>query len=335
MAQWTWSQFHQELQKKHILPVYFLHGDEPYLLDEALKNLSNAVVDKNLKDFNLETFYADSISVLQIKEAVRTVPVMSNKRMVILKDACNFKSINQLQPLIEKPISSCVLVFTDTKINQKLKFFKVLSQKGVIVKCSALKDYQLVQWIQKIVSDEQKSIDKKACEFLLQTVGTSMLDIHNEITKLMQYIGKSPSITIEDIKKITSKQHTESVFDLVNALGSSKSLLLLKSLIYQGQSEILILTMLARQIRILILIKEAQLENLSSPQICKKAGISSYFLNQYIQQARSWNFTQLCEFHTLLLETDQLLKSTSISKSLLMENCLLKAFQVRSHNHHR
>ena len=305
MAQWTWSQFNKELQKKHILPVYFFYGDEPYLLDEALKKLSNVVVDKNLKDFNLETFYADSASVLQVKEAVRTVPVMSDKRMVILKGACSFKSINELQALVEKPVSSCVLVFTDTKINQKMKFFKILSQTGAIIKCSALKDHQLVAWIHKIVSDQQKSIDKKTCEFLLQRVGSSMLELHNEIIKLMQYIGDSPSITVEDIKKVVSKQHTESVFDLVNALGSPKSLLLLKSLIYQGQNEILILTMLARQTRILILIKEAQLESLSPTQVCQKTGVSSYFLSQYINQSRSWSFAQLYEFHTLLLETDQ------------------------------
>ena len=333
MAQWSWSQFDKELQKKHILPVYFLYGDEPYLLDEALIRLSNAIVDKNLKDFNLDTFYADNASVLQIKEAVRTVPVMSDKRMVILKDACSFKSINELQVLVEKPVSSCVLIFTDSKINQKMKFFKILSQTGAIVKCSTLKDYQLVSWIQKIISDQQKSIDTKVCEFLLQRIGSSMLEIHNEMIKLMQYIGESPSITIEDIKKVVSKRHTESVFDLVNALGSPKSLLLLKSLIYQGQNEILILTMLARQIRILILIKEAQLENLSSTQICQKVGVSSYFLNQYVKQGRSWSFTQLYEFHTLLLETDHLLKSSSISKSLLMENCLLKAFQIRNNSY--
>ena len=331
----TWSQFNTELQKKHILPIYFFYGDEPYLLDEALKSLSNAIVDKNLKDFNLNTFYASEVSVLQIKEAIKTMPVMSNKRVVILKDVCSFKSINQLQSLIEKPVSSCILVFTDSKINQRMKFFKILSQTGAIVKCSALKDYQLVSWIQKIVSDQQKSIDKKACEFLLQRVGSSMLDLNNEITKLMQYIGESPSITIEHIKQVVSKQYTESVFDLVNALGSPKSLLLLKSLIYQGQSEILILTMLARQIRILILVKEAQLENLSSTQICQKVGISSYFLNSYIHQSRSWSFTQLYKFHTLLLETDRLLKSTSISKSLLIESCLLKAFQIRDHHHYR
>ena len=70
MGQWTWSQFNKELQKKHVLPVYFFYGDEPYLLDEALTSLSNAIVDKNLKDFNLNTFYADSASALHIKEAV-------------------------------------------------------------------------------------------------------------------------------------------------------------------------------------------------------------------------------------------------------------------------
>ena len=292
-------------------------------------------MNKDLKDFNLDTFYADSVSALQVKEAIKTIPVASDKRMVIVKDISHFKQINQLQSLIEKPISSCVLVFTDSKINQKMKFFKILSQTGAIVKCSALKDYQLVAWIQKIVSDQQKSIDTKACVFLLQRVGPSMLDLHNEITKLMQYIGESPSITVEDIKRVVSQQHTESVFDLVNALGSPKSLVLLKSLIYQGQSEILILTMLARQIRILILIKEAQLENLSSTQTCQRAGISSYFLNSYIHQSQFWNSTQLYGFHTLLLKTDQLLKSTSVSKSLLMENCLLKAFQIRNHNHYR
>ena len=328
ITQWTWTQFHKKLQKGHIQPVYFFYGDEPYLLDDVLMSLSDAIIDKKLKDFNLKTFYAENTSALQIKEAVKTIPVASEKKLVVLKDASYFKRIDQLQSLIEKPVSSCVLVFVGNKINQQRKFFKTLSQTGAIVKCSALRDHQLSLWIQKMTSSFQKSIDDS--DFLLQRVGPSMLDLHNEIMKLVQYIGKRPSITIQDIKNVVPKNYMESVFDLVNALGSPKSLLLLKSLFYQGQNEMLILTMLSRQIRILILIKEAQSEELSPTQICRRTGVSFYFLNQYIQQSRSWSLVQLCRFHKLLLETDRLLKSTSISKPLLIENCILKASQIKN-----
>lgn len=327
-TEWTWTEFHKKLQKGLMQPVYFFYGDEPYLLDDALMSLLDSVVDKKLRSFNLNTFYAESASVLQIKEAVKTVPVGSDKKMVILKEASCFKQIDQLQSLIEKPTSSCVLVFVGDKINKQRKFFKTLSQRGAIVNCSGLKDHQLVLWIQKIASRFQKSIDDSG--FLLQRVGPSMLDLHNEIIKLAEYVGERSSITAEDIKNVVPRHYMESVFDLVNALGSSKSLFFLRSLFHQGQNEIFILTMLSRQIRILILVKEAQSERLSPKQICQRAGIPLYFLNQYVKQGQSWSFIQLCKFHELLLETDCLLKSASISKSLLIENCILKASQIKN-----
>ena len=227
---------------------------------------------------------------------------------MILKVASKLKQIDHLLPLIEKPVSSCVLVLTDQQIDQRRKFFKVLAQNGAVVNCATLKEMQLPSWIQRVADQFGKKVDLKSCQLLLSLVGPSMLDIHNEIMKLVQFVGQRQQITINDIQNAVSKQCLASVFDLVNALGSYKALILLKSLLYQGQNELGILAMLARQIRILILIKEAQVRKLSSFQISQKVGVPSYFLNQYLKQGRYWNFQQLRAFHALLLETDKKFK---------------------------
>ena len=328
-TQWTWTRFNTEIQKKNILPVYFFYGEEAFLLNEALVRLSNLIIDKKLRDFNLQTFYADSTSASQIIESVKTLPLMADKKMVILKGLNNFKEIDTIQSLIDPPITSCVLVFTDHKIGLRRKFLNAISKVGAIVKCAKLKDSQIVAWMRLIASRQQKLIDEKTCYFLLQRVGPSMLDLHNEVTKLIQHVKSKPSITTQDIQKIVSKTDMESIFDLVNALGSSQALLFLRSLFQQGQNEIAILAMLSRQIRILMLIKEAQTMKLSSSEISKRVSVSPYFLHQYIKQSQAWNFQQLKAFHTLLLETDYRLKGTSIPKALLIENCILKASYIK------
>ena len=329
MSQWSFTQFQSELQKKHISSIYFLYGEESYLLDEAFKALSDAVLDNSLKDFNLNVFYADQVSALQIEETVKTLPVSATKRMVVLKGASKFKQLDHLLPLIEDPVSSCVFVLIDHQIDQRRKFFKVLGQKGVLVNCSSLKEAQLPTWIQKVALRLGKNIDLQTCRLLLERVGPSMLDLHNEIMKLVQFVGQRQQITAKDVQNVVSKQYLESIFDLVNALGSYNALILLKSLLYQGQSEVGILAMLSRQVRIFLLIKEALAEKMPAGHISKRVGVPTYFLKQYMQQSRSWTTKQLQSFHTLLLQTDLLLKRSSLPKHLLMEICILKASQIR------
>ena len=190
MGQWTFTQFQKELQNKHILPVYFIYGEEPYLIDEALKNLSKCVLNSQLKEFNLNIFYSDQTSVLQIRDAIQTLPVSSPKRLVVLKVANKLKQIDQLLPLIEKPVSSCVFVLTDQQIDQRRKFFKVLAQNGAIVNCATLKEMQLPSWIQRVADQFGKKVDLESCQLLLSLVGPSMLDLHNEIMKLVQFVGQ-------------------------------------------------------------------------------------------------------------------------------------------------
>lgn len=330
MAQWNFMQFQSEIQKKNIVPVYFLYGDQPYLLDEALKSLSDVIFQNQPKDFNSNVFYADETSVLKVQDVVKTLPVASQKRMVVLKDAGKLKQIDDLLPLIEKPVSSCVLVFIDHQIDQRRKFFKLLAKHGVLVNCSSLKEAHLPAWLQRVASRLGKQVDVKTCYLLLEMVGPSMLDLHNEMMKLVQFIGSRQQITAEDVKQVASKQNLESVFDLVGALGSYRALHSLNALLRQGQSEVGLLAMLSRQIRILILLKEAQNQKMSSASMSRLAGISPYFLKSYLQQGRSWSFKQLQEFHGLLLKTDMMLKSSPLSKSLLLEACVLKASQIRT-----
>ena len=52
-----------QIDLKNIAPVYFLYGEERYLIDRATRQLIEATVQPDLKDFNLDIFYGNEVNI--------------------------------------------------------------------------------------------------------------------------------------------------------------------------------------------------------------------------------------------------------------------------------
>ena len=69
------QKLYKDLEAKNLKPVYFLHGDEPYLLNGCVDSFKTAVLSEATIDFNYQLFYAGDADVTIIKDAVETLPV--------------------------------------------------------------------------------------------------------------------------------------------------------------------------------------------------------------------------------------------------------------------
>ena len=74
--------------------------------------------------------------------------------------------------------------------------------------------------------------------YLIETSGTSLQDLINEIRKLIEYVGENGIITEKEIDLLASKQIESVIFDLTDSLGAKqteKALEVLNNLIYQKE----------------------------------------------------------------------------------------------------
>src|SRR2546428_3494654 len=66
-------------------PVYYLHGDEDVLKDEALRALTARTVEAAARDFNVDTRSAADLDAAALRALVDTPPLLAQTRVVALR----------------------------------------------------------------------------------------------------------------------------------------------------------------------------------------------------------------------------------------------------------
>lgn len=328
-AGWTPERLENSVAKGEVYPLYCFYGDETYLIDDALDAVESLAMGEGLRDFNLNTFYGSEADPAQIRDAVETLPMMAQVRVVVLKDAHELtdKEWDQLMPLIEDPVPTTALIMTATKIDKRKKHFKRLQEKGALVEFKRPYDNQIPDWIRAISKKHDLKLSAEVVGVFHQLVGSNLQDIDAELSKLRQYLGERKQPTVDDVMKVVARVRLDSVFDLTDAIGRAdraRALDCLVNLLDHGQSEVGVLALISRHVRILKLISEGMKEGLAGQRLSSRAGVSPYFLRNYVDQARDWNDRKLEKTFQALLDTDRALKSSPVAAHIWLENFVVQ-----------
>lgn len=89
----------REIQGNKIFPVYLLCGEESFLIEGTLKQMLDHLLTPDTRDFNL-TFLEDAnITIREILSQADLYPVMSDWRVVVVRDAPFFKVQQRTTPI--------------------------------------------------------------------------------------------------------------------------------------------------------------------------------------------------------------------------------------------
>lgn len=329
MATWDERQFRQSLSDKEIHPLYLLYGEEVFLLDEAVKGLKAQALGDGLEDFNFNVFYGRDKETSQVRDVIETLPMMAQRRVVILKEAqdCKEADFAELLPVIEQPVQSTTFIIVAAKIDKRKKFFKNFQKHGVMVEFRKPFENQIPAWIKYIAQKHSLNIDDPKANLIQQMVGSNLLSIDNEMRKLAQYKGESSQVEFEDIHNVVSHSRVDNVFQLTEAIGSKDragALVCLANLLENGQNEVGALSLITRHIRILATIKQAMSEGFAGAKLSAKAGVPHFFLKKYVSQSQQWKMGKLQFIYKALLDTDRALKSSPLSSHIWLENLIIR-----------
>ena len=156
---------------------------------------------------------------------------------------------------------------------------------------------------------------------LAELVGTDLRLIDQEIEKLLLYAGERP-ITRDDVRALVSRARETSIFDLVDCVGrreADQALRLLHRMLDEGEHPLYLLTMLARQVRILIQVSELGAQRLSENEIASRVKLHPYVVKKGLAQARSFTMAQLEAAHQRVLETDWAIKTGQMEDVLALD----------------
>src|SRR5687767_15720851 len=102
------------LQDKQFSPAYYLHGEDDFLKEEALRHLIDAAVDPTTRDFNLDQRKGAELDAASLSTLLATPPMMADRRMVVIRDASTLRkeSLATVRQYLASPAPDLVLVMT-------------------------------------------------------------------------------------------------------------------------------------------------------------------------------------------------------------------------------
>ncbi|MES2124885.1 MAG: hypothetical protein V4503_09400 [Gemmatimonadota bacterium] len=179
------DQLRRALAKGNPAPAYYLHGSEGILKDEALALLLGQLLDPGLRDFNLDYLSAQQTEPDQLAAACATLPMMADRRVVVLRDVEAWKRKSKAkQPAVrylERPAPETVLIIVQGNDDDP---DADLAQHCTTVPCTALVGDALDAWLDERLTAAGITLQPDAREHLLRATGGDLGLLAAETAKL-------------------------------------------------------------------------------------------------------------------------------------------------------
>ena len=315
-----------------IAPLYLLHGEESYYIDQISDLLEENVLTEAEKAFNLMIYYGKEVDHKIIVDECRQYPMMSQKRLVIIKEAQDMKSLNDLQAYVENPVQHTVLAICHKykKVDLRTKFAKSFAQKGVIFESPKLYDNKVPVWIQTYVTSKGYRIDANAAQMVAEYIGSDLTRIANELDKATINHNPKLPISTELIQDQIGINKDFNVFELTSALGAknfTKAHQIIKYFSENPKSNpINVVNSMIFNYFVKVLIV-AQNPKATDTDLVKLAAIpSTFFVQEYRNTAKKYSLSHLKKIFFALKKADQHSKGYGAShgeESFILKDVLI------------
>jgi DNA polymerase-3 subunit delta len=326
MPKLTISELDRELRDKNIAPAYLIYGPEGYLAQTALSRIKACAARIGGAEVEPDRFSGRTHDISDMIACAGTLPMWSKFRLVIVSEADAIKEAGTLEAYLKRPSRTSSIVFMAEKADGRTKFVQLFSQKGTTVECKAPYEDKLPDWVRMEASNLGKNISISAAQLVAELAGPGLGELRSALDKIILYIGKKAAIEPADVETVLTDTGRRSVFEFADAVGRGdlpRAVKLLKKLTEFGESEVMILTMLARHWRILLKVREAMAAGSADKYaLGKLVGVNPFFMDNYIAQARRFNGQQLKAGFKKIYLADKALKSSKHPKIAVLQKCI-------------
>ncbi len=324
---------------------YILHGDDEFLRAEQIAEFKRQVAEEGMGDLNVSVLDGRGLELTELINICNTVPFVATRRLVIVHNLLQREPARDTDEGEESPrarrasivsglleylphlpaFTRLVLVENRTlPSNHALLKHCRQSKECYLREFKRPNDGELPGWIERRAAQKDVRIAPDAASLLAQYVhprSKSRQDepqpvlraLDAELTKLAGYIGYVGTITAEDVRALVTRAHVDDVFSLVDALGMRQGRLamrLLQEMLDGGENELALLSMIARQVR-LILGAKANYDagRRSGSEVARELHVPSFVADKLLTQARNLSYAALERAHRLVVETEAGIKT--------------------------
>lgn len=221
----TYESIMKDLKAGNYSPVYLLMGEEAFFIDKISDYIADNVLSEEERDFNQTVVFGADVTPAQVADMAREYPVMpSQHRVIVVKEAQNFRTWDAIEKYLDHPVKSTVLVLChkNGNVDRRKKIVAKAEAAGVVFESKKKKDYELPAFITNYIKMRGAAIDNKAAAMVAECVGSDIARLISELDKVMISLPKDGDrrITPEIVERQVGVNKDFNAFELRNAIVS-------------------------------------------------------------------------------------------------------------------
>jgi len=238
-----------ELTRGTVAPVYLVVGDDEAGKDEVVARLI-ALVDEDLRAFNVERFTAGDTHPDDVVFTARTRPMLGERRVIVYahierlfkgrKTALEVEDESGpddppadpggLERYLASPEPSTVLVLVASDINRATRLGKQLDKLSRSVECdgfvqdgfngAAAAVREAMQFASDRLEAAGKRADAAALTALVERAGPDIVRLRKDIDTLVLFVGDAPAVSAQDVRLVVGAAQQFDDWAVTNAIAA-------------------------------------------------------------------------------------------------------------------
>jgi len=305
---------------------------------EFVRELIEAALPDRERAFNLDIIHGDDFDSVAFDDRMQAFPLLGGRRVVILR---NFDalSVSNRDHVIDRaaalpPSMTLVVESSDEKLETAAhkRLAAVASKEGVAFAFASLDETETLERVLGRFRREGIAIEPEALDLLVESVGTQMMDLANEVDKILLAASDSKQVTRDLVADVVGKYRTESLFSLLDSVGvaaPSTTLSRLSSIVDAGEEPVFVVAMMLRRVVALLEVRHLVAERgraVATDRALAEllaATQSPFYAGKLREQASRTNTRSLELLLGNLRWADLKLKTTNLEPKCLVEEALL------------
>lgn len=280
-------------------------------------------------DMAIERLDGEDTSADRMQEAVSSLPFLTARKMVILREPGKQKAFAEnIDTILKEVADTTDAIIFEPKLDKRLGYYKTLKKQTDFREFGELDSNGLAKWVAEYVKKQGGALQPADARLLIDRLGISQQLLKSELDKLLAY---DDTITRESIELLVEPLPQSTVFELLDAAFQGKTARMLE--LYREQRALkvepqAIIAMIAWQLHVLAVIKAAGQRGTDG--IAKQAKLNPFVVRKSQALARNLTPDQVKQMVAELLDLDVKLKTVSIDADEALQLYLLDLSGRRS-----
>ncbi len=347
------DRFVADVQARKMAPGYVFIGDEAFFRKRCRDAILQHLVPAEVRELSVYDMDLSEVELQRILDQARTPSLMSPFQVFFIRGVKNLYGRGKhddefaaIEAYFKDPNPDALLIFVADHINiptdvrridltDKDRYERIRETLGeycTVLEFARVDESDAVKWAMETARAENVKLDNDAARELVDSLGSDMMMVANELEKLVLYVGDKKRIALGDVETLVLAAKQRSFYELTDAISArdrARALGVLDAILTTGDGDeaaIGHLYMLARTFRQMLVILERNVRDSRAlwQVLWQGFRIPPFAAEDLIRQARRYKSRrELTSAIRRVARADLALRSNPPSKRLILENLVL------------